>query len=518
MFQPQPQPQPDLVLPGPHSHRLHQHDPNPISAPSPTRSGSRFISRSYPRLVTSPLDRFRISKLVPCLLIFSLAFILFRPSIRPPPASLLPSAVLISPHLTNQSTIELDPFPLPRPKPFIRPARYLSYLPHSGYHNQRISLENALTLAHALNRTLLLPPCFLGSPVPFIRSDKLAHRLATAASKAGLEHCRSPAALQARECLGSATQTTLGWDQLIDVRSLNKLVSLLDLPQDAYTPTAQALALHLHPFRDVYTIFDERVYDHRYSLVASPADTEKLGKFEKWVDVHHQLGGITKPLLVLGSLFGSARIHDPSRQARTPFREAMIPHSALLETRASEIVEALGGPDSYWAAHVRLGDSVFRAEGASRAQAVVEGLVTGPMELPLSFLTQAMNRAQTLSLPGSKCRGQLHQAGSGLEKFNRKLYIATDAPVPRSEPALAPFFTAFPCTVLLDDHGLGSALGGLVNGADGVNLGGLFAPLLDAIVAGRAKGVVGTEGSTFSRFVVDVLFPTYHHLPIIERG
>ncbi|KAF9360025.1 hypothetical protein BGX34_008001 [Mortierella sp. NVP85] len=57
---------------------------------------------------------------------------------------------------------ELDQFKdmfLPRP-----PADgelFLGYLPHSGFHNQLITLENALRLAAYLNRTLLLPPLHL---------------------------------------------------------------------------------------------------------------------------------------------------------------------------------------------------------------------------------------------------------------------------------------------------------------------------------------------------------------------
>lgn len=45
---------------------------------------------------------------------------------------------------------------------------FLSYLPHSGYHNGRVSLANALLLSRALNATLLLPPAFLSSkPIAF---------------------------------------------------------------------------------------------------------------------------------------------------------------------------------------------------------------------------------------------------------------------------------------------------------------------------------------------------------------
>lgn len=42
--------------------------------------------------------------------------------------------------------------------------RFLSYLPHSGYHNQRSELANALSLAKMLDRTLLVPPVWIGWP------------------------------------------------------------------------------------------------------------------------------------------------------------------------------------------------------------------------------------------------------------------------------------------------------------------------------------------------------------------
>eukprot|EP00835_Amoeboradix_gromovi_P006168 NODE_678_length_5296_cov_0.345776.p1 type:complete len:496 gc:universal NODE_678_length_5296_cov_0.345776:3969-2482(-) len=44
--------------------------------------------------------------------------------------------------------------------------KYLMYLPHSGMNNQRISLENALILSKLLNRTLIIPPLFIGKSSP----------------------------------------------------------------------------------------------------------------------------------------------------------------------------------------------------------------------------------------------------------------------------------------------------------------------------------------------------------------
>ena len=52
-------------------------------------------------------------------------------------------------------------------------AGYIAYIPHSGLGNQWVELENALVIAAMLNRTLVLPPVYLGmkslnSPVKYL--------------------------------------------------------------------------------------------------------------------------------------------------------------------------------------------------------------------------------------------------------------------------------------------------------------------------------------------------------------
>ena len=66
---------------------------------------------------------------------------------------------------------------------------YLAYLPHSGFHNQRIAFENALILAQILNRTLLVPPVRLGNkPLRYVKFDTLK-QLNILSDKEGLRHC-----------------------------------------------------------------------------------------------------------------------------------------------------------------------------------------------------------------------------------------------------------------------------------------------------------------------------------------
>ncbi|KAG0300507.1 hypothetical protein BGZ97_003194 [Linnemannia gamsii] len=68
--------------------------------------------------------------------------------------------------------------------------KYLTFLPHSGFHNQRTELENALLLARLLNRTLIMPKVYLGPPMPWL-SFNLLHSRLLYQTKIGLEHCRA---------------------------------------------------------------------------------------------------------------------------------------------------------------------------------------------------------------------------------------------------------------------------------------------------------------------------------------
>jgi hypothetical protein len=107
------------------------------------------------------------------------------------------------------------------------------------------------------------------------------------------------------------------------------------------------------------------------------------------------------------------------------------------------------------------------------------------------------------------CRAPLHTAPE-LLPFNQPLYLATDSRNPAEDPALAIFFHTFPCTFVLNDFDRPSELNDgvvvesaqqmsrLENENDGMPLGRLFLPFLEAVIAAKAKVVSGTPGSTFS--------------------
>lgn len=55
-----------------------------------------------------------------------------------------------------------DAFPHPTRSHRSTP-KFITYLPHSGFSNQLVELENALMIASLTQRTLILPPIYMGA-------------------------------------------------------------------------------------------------------------------------------------------------------------------------------------------------------------------------------------------------------------------------------------------------------------------------------------------------------------------
>ena len=130
-----------------------------------------------------------------------------------------------------------------------------------------------------------------------------------------------------------------------------------------------------------------------------------------------------------------------------------------------------------------------------------EVFLSPPPQARLSIPRSHRHLRRSPPTPSSlSCRSPLHTSPS-LLAYNTPLYLATDSRSPLSSSALRPFFLSFPCIHLLSsfEH-LPSVkrMKRLVNEVDGVELGRLFVPFLEASIASMGKKVVGTKGSTFS--------------------
>ncbi|GAA5927209.1 hypothetical protein JCM3775_002479 [Rhodotorula graminis] len=274
------------------------------------------------------------------------------------------------------------PRPVPRDPKVAREMRFLSFESHSGFHNQRKSLVNALVLAELLNRTLLLPPARLGSPIPWEMDPKF--RVAfSERCKAGLEPdkplvtlANAHAVSVGEACEDPLKWTYTGWDWLISPSLLagRSLVDRWNSSTSWFTAPLDEGGLGLRPdeihqFADAdrrsYQILDDR---------GAPMSDKSFTSRIELDDLRDEAGLGGKRLLQFGSLFSSARlkfVQDGNRKLLDDTTNAVVLESGGLDAISDRIRDQLG---SYVAAHARLGDGVFKSKAVSNMQNVFRQL------------------------------------------------------------------------------------------------------------------------------------------------
>ncbi|KAM5534556.1 hypothetical protein V8D89_011760 [Ganoderma adspersum] len=459
----------------------------------------------------------------------------------------------LQPIVQAHSAIPTSPPPRDRVVALDPSVKFLAYLPHSGFHNQRIALENGLVLARLLNRTLLLPPVRLGAALAYAPFDDL-YALAANTTKAGLEHCAAASILHDRsarapECNNYERYTHIPWGWLIDFPAIQRTQPLL--PGWNFTDGWLRDRLNLSD-GDIFRLKDSSRNQHAFQDFVPPRRPLNPRPARKFSEPLHLAALARRPeqLLMLGSLFGSSRLHLRVREnwrVRRQVREKMVFTNPQLTSVTNAIRAALGG--TYLAVHLRIGDGAFEVNapeivrrswwrllqvGLGFSDDEIAGLEEEsfpedePLDPPIFAPDSPVLRSPHRPLPpfppnaspvaGFPCRGLLHNAPH-LRRLNAPLYISTDAISPTLNPLLWRFLRTFPCTFFLEDFAEQTRpLGVLRSELDGVPLGSFLMPFVDAMVAGQAYQVVGTESSTFSAFVTDVLWRRYHGFEIVQRG
>ncbi|GAA5903428.1 hypothetical protein JCM6882_006546 [Rhodosporidiobolus microsporus] len=307
-----------------------------------------------------------------------------KPAPPPPPSTPADSSAIdVSVHPLTHSSSH---------RTFDPSERFLAYSPHSGYHNQRISLENAFTLAHLLKRTLLVPPVWFGHAIPYISFDKLQRRLEMA-SKEGLEHCIPYGDGSAedpipRECDGFWDWTTVDWSFLVDLSEAEKLVPLVRRSNLSSAWLDEELSLRAPTKRsgvspDVYQLKDDTMYQYRF--YDSPDDDEPLLKWGNRIDIDDFAAKTERYKLVhVGTLFGTSRLRatkEETYDARSVFRKAMVFRTEVVDEITQQVRDLLGGEGQYYGLHLRVGDGVFQKEAATNMRGVWEKLCVDKMKL-----------------------------------------------------------------------------------------------------------------------------------------
>lgn len=449
---------------------------------------------------------------------------------------------------TDANTVQVVAFNLDSELEMFRNHRhdkFLAYLPHSGFHNQRIAFENALVLSRLLNRTLLAPPVRLGEKtLRYVKFDTLREFILLS-GKEGLLHCAKVPKYTSfpPECFDYFEYTHIPWEWLVNlstIRSHQRVLQSWDM-SDTW------LRKHLQiAENDTLTLVDSDPYNFRF-LDSLNYKSSSGDKFLESIYIP-DLAVCSKRLLQIGTLFGSSRLRlrDPDRiRIRGDIRRSMAFSNPYLVRAANSIAHSLGG--AYLGAHIRLGDGLFIVNGPANARLVwwklvhiilgfsvdesseLESLVQGagcvldPPHIPVDVPALRAPRLSQPPLPevhspSLACRGQVHQSPK-LKRLNTPLFVSTDAKNALTHPSMALFLQTFPCTFFLSDFASEMApLGRLQSGYDGLMLKDFLVPFLDAMVVGKAWAVAGTELSTFSRFVEDVLWRTYHGWDIVQRG
>lgn len=463
----------------------------------------------------------------------------------------------VPPALANSPSSHKDTPASPlRSRPDVK---YLSYSPHSGFHNQRIALENALTLAVLLNRTLLLPPARLGAALGYAPSKQMRERAPKEETKRGHERCMNVTDRDDPECAGFMKWTHLPWNFLVDIDSIIKSTGVKTREHWEFGVNALPMDL-LFSEDDIWALDDTTVYNYRF-LDTSPRNITKVElsniKLSKSFSnasavVLSDLTLRPERLVRLGSLFGSSRIwlHNPAHERlRRTIRHGMTFQNKHIQRAADDIGVQLGG--HWFGVHVRLGDGLFAEQADFGARTVFWRLIdelAGDGELNVDAVARMakddlvlkkktkqpqhrknldhplVNFSSTPSsnasaCPHLSCQAPLHP-NPRLSILNTPLFIATDAPSPHTHPSLDRFRTAFPCTFFLDDFANVSLahLDGLRNPYDNLPLRPFLEPMVDAVIVSRVEVFVGTAKSTFSQFVADVLARVWRGEEIVERG
>ncbi|BGP27871.1 GDP-fucose protein O-fucosyltransferase family protein [Rhodotorula toruloides] len=262
-------------------------------------------------------------------------------------------------------TLKIHPMPRPLPQDpgALRSMRFLSFENHSGFHNQRKSLVNALALAQLLDRTLLLPPARLGAAIPWEPDPKV--RVAFSEEcKAGVTSrpfAKNPNAAKistGEECDDPAHWTYVGWDYLVTPSLLanRSLVDRWNASHSLFTLSPSRGGLGLSP-SDIQTFPDPS--RRSYQILDSPSTAMDKGLFTSRLELD-DLRSSSARLLQFGSLFSGARlkfVQEENRRVVQEVAEKVILQNDGLD-RISEKVRGLLG--AYVAAHARVGDGNFK--------------------------------------------------------------------------------------------------------------------------------------------------------------
>ncbi|KAI8099264.1 uncharacterized protein BX664DRAFT_320884 [Halteromyces radiatus] len=393
--------------------------------------------------------------------------------------------------------------------------KFITYLPHSGLHNQRIALINAMVLAKQLNRTLIMPELNMGRANYWRESKKLERQLSECPLRATINKA---AVGHGTSCSGYSRYVPSTVSNVFDLSALAPLgirvTQRYNMGLDYFERVYGASPSDMVYIRDS-SRFSYRIYDHRNN-------TMDIKNFEQRIDIE-DLQARSEKIMVFGSLFSSFRLALEKPEWvwlwDHLFTEVAFHHPTVIQ-QSLDIIGRLGGPGQFVSVHVRTGDGVFKhvmdqtfEQVRSRLSSNMDNNDLAVNDTTLSLDT--LDSLESIQDPTGRLDACLRlqplnpfisKTNSTLNPRLRLIYMATDAPDPRRTLHL--LYTEFPCLFSLSDFPdvitntlSATALSPFVEDQQPSRLGPLLFPLIDAEVASHGSAFVGTAKSTFSKYI-----------------
>ncbi|RIA95159.1 hypothetical protein C1645_817135 [Glomus cerebriforme] len=395
------------------------------------------------------------------------------------------------------------------PNTSVKNEKFLTYLPHSQFHNQLIELKNAIVLAYLTNRTLIMPPIlhFTDSlAFPYEPLHNLYNHLNY------VERVKKNRLLcnikdsRRRYCSPKFSKydsfMMINWEEIFDfswIKSQIKIINKNELSIEGLYKICNIPAKEttINEFQDLYN--NENVY------VISQGDKLRNRYYYRFFDTdnsdnNYDLDNYKVPYLISNlrkreeklihtdSLFGSFRIkYEDERVIKwrsDMMRSLKVSHPILLDV-TNNIVNELSGVENFLGVHVRTGDGIFKSNMGNTIDLIIEDMKNIAKPTKKMMVT---SDSENHSLNNCKLQNE------------RIIFIATDSSNPREE--LTKIFLTFPCVFTLGDFE--EFIYPLRNYTLDRNIKMLnfFYPLLDLLIIANGMDVIGTPNSTFSKFAI----------------
>jgi hypothetical protein len=428
--------------------------------------------------------------------------------------------------------------------------KYLSYYPHGGFHTQRVALENALTLCRLLDRTLLLPPLWIGRQVPW-QSHPLLQQALGNTTKLQLGHCRDQSAEdRTSECEGHDQWSQVSWSWLVDLEMTDvKWVDRWDFRDEWVYLSIDKGGLGLIE-GDIYNFHQDTEFHNQ--ITESEPERHPHRPYAEQLSLR-EIKDLSNPLLHFDSLSGTNRLlltGSDTRWMRNEIRSSVVISNELILGPAKKIAQLLGAYSggylaldarldgtfeefaglnmraAWWELGRRQGIDEMDLEQAEREvwsrspawRVIVSGNSYGPYQPPPErtidqAMVDARSQRPTPSLSTEStipCPRLLHSKYS-LLPLNTPLFLSHSTTDPQSHAALRLFYSTYPCLFTLKstireivDE---STKNGLINELDGYEMSAWVEKWIEWEVASRSRELVSTNGTAWGKWAEEMVQP-----------